>query len=59
MKFYTHFSKLGNHILVRGYSNGKRFNDKVEYNPVLYVPANNQQSEYMKYFSLYREIQDF
>ena len=46
MKFYTHFSKLGNHILVRGYSNGKRFNDKVEYNPVLYVPANNQQSEY-------------
>ena len=46
MKFYTHFSKLGNNILVRGYSNGKRFTDKVEYNPVLYVPANNQQSEY-------------
>ena len=37
MKFYTHFSKLGNHILVRGYNNGKRFNDKVEYNPTLYL----------------------
>jgi DNA polymerase elongation subunit (family B) len=37
MKFYTHFSKLGNHILVRGYNNGKRFSDKVEYNPTLYL----------------------
>ena len=39
MKFYTHFSKLGNHILVRGYNNGKRFSDKIEYNPTLYLPS--------------------
>jgi DNA polymerase elongation subunit (family B) len=39
MKFYTHFSKLGNHILVRGYNNGKKFIDKVEYNPTLYLPS--------------------
>jgi DNA polymerase elongation subunit (family B) len=46
MKFYTHFSKLGNHILVRGYNNGKRFNDRVEYNPTLYLPAGTKDAEY-------------
>jgi len=46
MKFYTHFSKLGNHILVRGYNNGKRFTDKVEYNPTLYLPAGTRDAEY-------------
>jgi DNA polymerase elongation subunit (family B) len=46
MKFYTHFSKLGNHILVRGYNNGKRFNDKIEYNPVLYLSAGNKDADY-------------
>ena len=46
MKFYTHFSKLGNHILVRGYDNGKRFDDKVEYNPTLYLPAGTKDAEY-------------
>jgi DNA polymerase elongation subunit (family B) len=46
MKFYTHFSKLGNHILVRGYNNGKRFNDKVEYNPTLYLPAGTKDADY-------------
>lgn len=39
MKFYTHFSKLGNNILVRGYNNGKKFSDKVEYNPTLYLQS--------------------
>jgi DNA polymerase elongation subunit (family B) len=46
MKFYTHFSKLGNTILVRGYNNGKRFSDKVEYNPVLYLTAGNRGAGY-------------
>lgn len=46
MKFYTHFSKLGNNILVRGYDNGKRFTDKVEYNPTLYLPAGTKDAEY-------------
>jgi len=39
MKFYTHFTRYGNQILVRGYRNGKRFADKIEYNPVLYLPS--------------------
>jgi len=39
MKFYTHFTKYGNNILVRGYRNGKRFANKVEYNPTLYLPS--------------------
>ena len=46
MKFYTHFSKLGNNILVRGYKDGKRFSDKVEYNPTLYLPAGTKDAEY-------------
>jgi DNA polymerase elongation subunit (family B) len=46
MKFYTHFSRFGNQILVRGYNNGKRFSDKVEYNPVLYLQSNNRNDEY-------------
>jgi DNA polymerase elongation subunit (family B) len=39
MKFYTHFIRQGNNILVRGYQNGKRFAEKIIYNPVLYLPS--------------------
>lgn len=39
MKFYTHVHVRGNHINVRGYKNGKRFVNKIEYNPTLYVPS--------------------
>jgi len=46
MKFYTHFSKLGNQILVRGYKDGRRFNEKVEYDPTLYLPAGTKDAEY-------------
>lgn len=46
MKFYTYFSKLGNHILVRGYDNGKRFDNKIEYNPTFYLPAGNRDAGY-------------
>ena len=45
MKFYTHFSKLGNQILVRGYKDGRRFNEKVEYNPTLYLLAGTKDAE--------------
>ncbi len=31
MKFYTHFSKLGNNILVRGYNNGTDVGDQISY----------------------------
>jgi DNA polymerase elongation subunit (family B) len=39
MKFYTNFIRQGNYIHVRGYNNGKKFHDKVEYNPTLYLPS--------------------
>ena len=39
MKFYTNFVRIGNYIHVRGYKNGKRFVEKVEYNPTLYLPS--------------------
>ncbi len=39
MKFYTHFTRHGNNILVRGYRNGKRFAEKIDYNPTLYLPS--------------------
>ena len=39
MKFYTHAHVRSNTVCVRGYKNGKRFVEKVEYNPTLYVPS--------------------
>jgi DNA polymerase elongation subunit (family B) len=45
MKFYTHFTRQGNYVLERGYDNGKRYKNKVEYNPTLFVPA-QKKTEY-------------
>jgi len=39
MKFYTSVEQAGNAVLVRGYENGNAFNDKVNFNPTLYLPA--------------------
>jgi DNA polymerase elongation subunit (family B) len=39
MKFYTHFTRIGNNIAVRGYRNGKKFSEKIDYNPTLYMPS--------------------
>jgi len=39
MKFYTNFVRIGNYIHIRGYRNGKRFVEKIEYNPTLYLPS--------------------
>jgi len=38
-KFYTNFVRQGNQIFVRGYEDGIRFKEKVEYSPTLYVPS--------------------
>jgi len=37
--FYTNVQSVGNHILYRGVKNGKRFKQKIEYQPTLFVPA--------------------
>jgi DNA polymerase elongation subunit (family B) len=45
MRFYTNFYSYGDAIVVRGYDDGKRFNERINYNPTLYVPT-KQQSEW-------------
>ena len=40
MSFYTNVSVLGNNILFRGVSDdGKRFKDRIEYHPTLFIPT--------------------
>ena len=39
MKFYTSVEQAGNSILVRGYENGNSFQDRVKFDPTLYLPA--------------------
>ena len=43
MKFYTSVEQSGNSILVRGYDNGKKFQDKVQFNPTLFLPSAKQE----------------
>ena len=47
MSFYTNVVCIGNHILFRGVSgDGRRFKDRVEYKPPLYIPAKNNQGKF-------------
>ena len=39
MKFYTNFFMRGNYVVVRGYNQGSRFTDRIEYKPTLFVPS--------------------
>ena len=39
MKFYTNVFQIGNSMLVRGYDNGKHFEDREEFHPTFYVPT--------------------
>ena len=41
-KFYTNFYRRGNNVFVRGYENGKRFQDKIWYEPSLFVSTNKE-----------------
>lgn len=45
-KFYTRVDPLGDHLLVRGYEDGKRVMKKVKYKPYLFVPSNTEESKY-------------
>jgi len=42
MKFYTSVEQSGNNILVRGYENGRQFQDKVQFNPTLFLPSSTK-----------------
>lgn len=39
MRWYTNVKQLGNRIYVRGYENGKKFSDVVDYQPTFYVQS--------------------
>jgi DNA polymerase elongation subunit (family B) len=41
---YTNVLNLGNHILVRGVENGKRYNHRNPYKPTLYIPENRKKT---------------
>ena len=45
MKFYTSVEMIGNNIFERGFENGKRYQNKVQYEPTLFVPT-NKESKY-------------
>ena len=52
--FYTNVQTSGNFVLYRGVKDGKRFKQKIEYQPTLYVPAKkvtnytNLKGEYLE-----------
>jgi DNA polymerase elongation subunit (family B) len=39
MKFYTNFYSRGDIVYIRGYEDGRRVVDRIEYNPTLYLPT--------------------
>ena len=39
MRFYTNFYSKGDTVFIRGYNNGKRIVDRIEYSPTLFVPS--------------------
>jgi DNA polymerase elongation subunit (family B) len=45
MRWYTNVKQLGNKIYVRGYENGEKFTQAVEYHPTFYV-SSNVKTEY-------------
>tara|TARA_R110001592_G_scaffold346910_2_gene639793 strand:+ start:231 stop:2756 length:2526 start_codon:yes stop_codon:yes gene_type:complete len=42
--FYTNVSMRGNNILLRGYRDGERVKEKIEFNPTLFIPSNKKTS---------------
>ena len=46
MKFYTHVFKAFDKIYVRGYEDGVRFQDVVEYDPYIFIASLTGRSEY-------------
>jgi len=41
-RFFTAVDRIGQHIFVRGYEDGKPFREKYNYSPTLFVPTNKQ-----------------
>jgi DNA polymerase elongation subunit (family B) len=45
LKFYTHVARVWDKIFIRGYEDGRRFQDQIEYQPHIFITSNTQ-SEY-------------
>lgn len=58
MKFYTNVAQDKNQILVCGYDNGKRFKEKIDYKPFLFVPV-KEETRYKTIHNEYVEKYDF
>ena len=67
MDFYTSVNRYGNNILYRGFRNGKRIEEKIKFNPTLFIPTDKDtgytnlkgQSVHPVYFDTMREAGDF
>ena len=46
MKFYTNVFQIGNSMLIRGYDNGRHFEDRVDFRPTFYVPSKRKRSKW-------------
>ena len=46
MKFYTNVFQIGNSMLVRGYDNGKHFEERVDFRPTFFVPSKRKRSKW-------------
>ena len=57
-KFYTSCVQMGNRIFYRGYKNGRRVQEKVEYSPTLFVTS-KKKSDYKTLFDDYVEPMTF
>jgi DNA polymerase elongation subunit (family B) len=67
--FYTSVERMGNHILWRGYENGRRFSRKIDYEPILFIPTKDTNAQFRtligekplqpKKFSSMSEAKDF
>ena len=45
-KFYTNALEYGNNILIRGYDRGRPFEEKIPYQPTMYVPSKRDDAEW-------------
>ena len=57
-KFYTFTQQYGNRVLYRGYNNGRRVTEKVEFSPTLFVTA-KKKTDYKTLFNEYVEPMKF
>ena len=59
MKFYTSVILRGNNILLRGYENKKKIQQKIRCKPYLFVSSKNESASYKTIFGESAERIDF